>query len=632
MQRWKDRPDSEHEQAIIRLFVGGAATIYVFVMLWRTHGHLPMLTTSLIAGWFVLALIIIGWIFLAPGSNIPRRLFGSIIDNGGATALLFLNGNLAAPVFIVYLWVAFGNGFRFGRKYLLFSTILAILGFSSVLIFSELWQMGRTLNAGLLVGLIALPLYVSALLGRLEKALERAEAANRAKSNFLATMSHEIRTPLNGLIGILDLLDVKDFSPQQKHYVELLKSSSEWLLNILSDGLDFTKIEAGELIMDPAPMDLGTLLHDMANVYREVAGRSGITFSLETRDLSVKYIVCDKNRLTQILNNLLSNGCKFTDKGEVVLQVTSKKIDEMTAVTSFFIRDTGIGISHEQLEKIFLPFKQLQLAENGRRKGSGLGLTISRRLVELLGSSLKVQSTPGKGTVFSFSIETPVTTAAKIPGIGSSLQHPAWKRPPRILLVEDNDINREVAGEYLKRLGCEYTAVENGHKALELTAMDRAFDLILMDCEMPVLDGYAATREIRARESGSRSHTIVALTAHITNQDRERCFRAGMDDYMGKPYRIDTLQNLLYKWLKSLIAADDIPAVVRQDEDCIPEPTAQQSTIRGKPLHDLRNSLTGVIGGVELALLCCEDPQKCEKHLQTAREAAQKALEVAQKL
>lgn len=633
LQAWKSRPDSEHEQALIRLALGLVVTAYTLTVLWMTYGRIDAVLLGLIGSFFAVATAIVVWIVLDPGINIPRRILGACIDNLGATGMLLLNGELAAPVFVVYLWVAFGNGFRYGRRYLLFSTVLAVLGFSSVLAFSDLWQIGRSLNAGLLVGLIALPLYVSALLGRLEKALYRAEAANRAKSNFLATMSHEIRTPLNGLVGLLDLLDISCLPRQQQHYVELMKNSSQWLLNVISDGLDFTKIEAEELVITPVATDIKALVRDIAAVYREIAGKKGLEFIEDTGGIEVQHIRIDQGRLTQVLNNLLNNACKFTDEGQVALIVSSVAHSAGTAAVSCVVRDSGIGIADEDVSQLFTPFRQLQTKTIGMHSGSGLGLAISSRLVKLMGGAITVHSRPGQGSSFSFTIEVPVAMEHPSAITNPSSRHMLWKRSPQILLVEDNEVNREVATAYLRQLGCKVETAEDGVKAVEASGA-AVFDAILMDCQMPHLDGYAATREIRTRErreQDSARQVIIALTAHITAQDRTECLEAGMDDYMGKPFKLGTLQGMLHKWLGHLVIGAPADLHDGQDPDTVREEAGAAGRERAT-LHDLRNVLSGVIGGLELALVFSREPAKSERYLQTALRSARKAVQLIKML
>lgn len=624
---WESRPDSEHEQAIIRFLVGIVASIFILLAIWLDRGSIKN-SSSVIIGiivFFILAFSIILSIIKNPGVNIPRRIFGCIIDNSGVTALLLINGNLAAPIFIIYLWVTFGNGFRFGRQYLHFSMTLNIIGFCSVLLFSNEWSEGLYVNIGLLVGLIALPLYVGSLLKKLEIALIKAQAANRAKSNFLATMSHEIRTPLNGLIGILDLLDMTDLQSQQQYYVDLMKNSSRWLLNVISDGLDFTKIEANELIIAPVPTDIKTTFLTLCQVYEEVAQKNGLLFKKDFKNLSDHYVSCDPDRLTQVLNNLLNNCCKFTKKGSVNFKVSSEILSSNMARLSFNVNDTGIGIAAENIKSIFLPFKQIRSEGSDIFSGTGLGLTISSRLVKLMGGEIQVESKPDVGTTFSFYIDVPIVPQNKIQKRGLQKIRLHWNRKPQILLVEDNTTNQEVAKSYLKQLGCEVQIAGDGFEAVELVRKN-IFDLIFMDCQMPKMDGYESTRKIRSLEHDHNKNIIIALTAHITKLDREKCFEVGMDDYIGKPYNFETLQQCLSKWLDSLVMSEDMP---KSTKKMFPKKEINESnntTQNNKTLHELRNELGKVIGGVELAIISQEDPIECERRLQTALKGAQQAV------
>ena len=627
----KKHPDPEREQAVIRILIGFVAGIYLLSVMETDNGNFQVISITGMIAFFILAFAILLSILKSPGVNVPRRIFGCIVDNGTATAFLLLNGDLVAPIFIVYLWVSFGNGFRFGKQYLLFSMVLGIIGFSSVLLFSSRWSAEFSVNIGLLVGLVALPLYVASLLSRLERALIKAQEANRAKSNFLATMSHEIRTPLNGLIGILDLLDMTDLETKQQYYVNLMKNSSDWLLNVISDGLDFTKIEADELVIESVPMDVKSVIFNICEVYREVAHKKGISLKEDVTDLTIFTIACDPNRLTQVLNNLLNNGCKFTETGEVHLKVTSDRLPNEMVRLSFSVSDTGVGIAAENLESIFSPFKQVRTEGSNYLSGTGLGLAISSRLIMLMGGRIHVESTPGAGTTFSFSLDVPVVPEHEIQKQRTPLKGIIWENQPQVLLVEDNLINQEVAIAYLKQLGCKVTTADDGLEALDLV-QQKSFDLIFMDCQMPKMDGYETTRKIRSFEGTYTKNVIIALTAHITKRDKENCFEAGMNDYMGKPYKIETLQHVLVKWLKSPLIAEDIQASTERVDSPEEDIGSLNKPENRKKFHDLRNALGGVIGGVELAMISKDDPVKCERHLKIALRGAQQAISISAEL
>lgn len=633
---WENRPDSEHEQAVIRLLVGFVAATYILFAVFSKDGEHPYLIISLISLFFVVAVSIVVSIIRNPGVHPHRRICGIITDNVSATAALYLNGDLTAPIFVVYLWVTFGNGFRFGKRYLLLSMTLSILGFGSVLLMSDTWSAGTSINLGLMVGLIALPLYVASLLSSLERALVNAQAASKAKSDFLATMSHEIRTPLNGLIGVLSLLDTTELREKQQYYVGLMKDSSEWLLSVISDGLDFTKIEADELVIETVPVDVRSTVLSVCKVYRAVASKKGIQLRENLSGLTDSYIECDPNRLTQVLNNLLSNACKFTKKGEVVVEVVSSFLSEGRVRLSCIVRDSGVGIAAENLESIFAPFKQVQSEDAVFRGGTGLGLAISSRLIRLMGGDIQVESTVNVGTTFSFYLDVAVASEGDMRGQKEQLGKVFWQRPPHILLVEDNEINREVAVTYLRQLGCEVLEAMNGLEAVDCVKQNE-FDLIFMDCQMPIMDGYQASREIRLLEDTGRDgkNVIIALTAHITNRDREKCFEAGMDDYMGKPYTLETLRQVLSKWLAPIMIAEEVPDSPTGNpgiEEIIEDGRVKTTQSSRQRIHDLRNALGAVIGGVELALLSTEDPIKCEHHLRTALNGAQQAIIISVEL
>ncbi len=625
---WRDRSDSEHEQAVIRVLVGlvGAAYLILALSLNKKIPELFQSTLFFLMVFFVAALMIIAWLVINPRKNIPRRLLGCIIDIGTTTLLLLLNGNQTVPFFIVCLWVTFGNGFRYGRSYLLFSMILSLAGFCLVLFYSGSWSASRDETIGLLTGMVVLPLYVASLLQRLEKSLEMSEVASRAKSNFLAIMSHEIRTPLTGIIGVLDLLEKTRLNKQQRHFVHLLGTSSDWLLRIISDGLDFTKIEADELIVDSSPTNLREVLRSVSDVFSEVASEKKIRFVSKVDPDIPEVIECDQFRIIQILNNLLHNAFKFTNQGVVGLSVSCKNRTNGTVEINFSVHDTGIGIAEEHLDKIFKPFRQADTSASRTHGGTGLGLTIASRIVTLMGGNIQVDSKQGNGTTFSFTLNFNISAHSVLSSASPVKTRVLWQRQPVVLLVEDNEINREVAVNLLEYLGCKVFTAENGLSALK-TVEKNDFDILLMDCQMPQMDGYEATRRIRELSDNHAKIPIIALTAHITNQDREKCFEAGMVDYMGKPYRVETLELLLRKWMPSLIAGDEVSTI-----DTVPsneEENSQDKDASREIVHDLHNALTGIMGGAELALIYQNEPNQLEKQLKSILKAAKQAIKVA---
>ena len=389
----------------------------------------------------------------------------------------------------------------------------------------------------------------------LESARRRAEAASRAKSDFLATMSHEIRTPMNGILGMAELLgDDAALSPAARNQVETIQRSGETLLAIINDILDFSKIEAGKLALERIPFDPALALNDLARLFSRYADRKGLTLTLHTDPELPRSLVGDGIRVRQVLLNLVSNAIKFTDRGTVSLTSDWTPGEPGRGRLRCSVRDTGIGIALEQVSKLFTAFEQADGSITRKYGGTGLGLTIVKRLLELMGGTIQVESTPGRGSLFQ--IEIPFETASEAalssdsaaPSTVANLDIPAGTR---ILLVEDDAINQAVLTGMLKKIGITPAMAENGRKALE-KLRETPFDLVFMDCQMPVLDGFSACRTWRReeaeRENGSRV-PVVALTAFAMEGDRERCLEAGMDDYLTKPVRSRQLRATLARWL-----------------------------------------------------------------------------------
>ncbi|MDE2078452.1 MAG: response regulator [Burkholderiales bacterium] len=509
---------------------------------------------------------------------------------------------------------------------------------------------------------------------QLRIAMTKTEAAAKAKEDFLASMSHEIRTPLNGVIGTLDLLSLGQLDDNQREQVNAMREASNALLGIINDILDFSKIEAGKLDINPEPVDLSQLLGSVINLYRDTASSKGLTLDLQVSGVD-RAVMCDPLRIRQIVSNLISNALKFTKEGGVTIKARGLAKGKDQIQLRIDVIDTGIGIPLASQWKVFSAFSQAEADTAKRFGGTGLGLAICKRLCQLMGGSISLKSTPGKGTTFSVDVPLDITDAQPISthveDLAKQVQRAA--KPVNLLsveeaqaqgcligIVDDHPINRYVLSRQLTLLGYTCVSTEDGLQALEMTHQYK-LALLITDCQMPGMDGYQLSRTIREEEAqtGRQALPILACTAAALQGEAEKCQAAGMSDYMTKPLQMPVLSAMLKKWGPALPTQDDTPDPVETDtqpdnspidtaywerqtggEDELKTMLAEQfiQTTRGDldKLHDLARQdheaakaqahrIKGAavaVGATRLGQLCEELEQRFQEH----DEAALKAL------
>ncbi len=631
--RLRRRQDSEHQQIMVRLVITLLFLVYVVV----TGAYHPRndvvdrLLYAVIAVEFGCSVLLMLEVLHHPGASKLRLWIGMLLDYTAIGVLMVVDGEKTALLYIVLMWITIGNGLRYGQQFLRLAVVHAGVAFSAVLLLTPYWRANPYLGWGLLLGLIAIPLYLSSLLRALTRAIEAAQRANAAKTRFVATMSHELRSPLNGIIGMSEVLTSTRLSPEQRECADIIQTSAQSLLLVVEDVLNFAAIEAGKLRRKDAPFSLRQLMRKVRTMLHPLAASKSLQLVAQMDDDVPDWVVGDAAHLSQVLLNLLNNALKFTERGSVRLEVRVVGESNGRQVLRFSIRDTGIGIPASERERIFRPFEQIDGGLSRRHGGTGLGITIAKTLVEMLDGSIGLEDNAGGGTHFwvdvPFAHAEPVAgTAARDdrPGEPSSeaahagahvismdnplVRHRARVRSLRLLVADDLASNRTVMRRLLERAGHTVVFACNGEEALDaLAASD--IDAAILDLHMPDINGLDVIKQARVMQAGRQSRTpIIVLSADVTVETMREVEANGAFAFLSKPVVIERLLDTLAR-IAAAAKPEKVPEVVVSE---IPQ---------GGVLDDLIEMNVGQEAVQNLLDQCLKDAARCVSNFERAAAA-----------
>ncbi len=543
---WQDR---ESNQAIIRLILSILVTIQIGYGIEMQY-YPPRFDefVYLAVAFNSFAVVSLVSIRYYPHSELRTYLSIPADVIGVSYAMLLTDSGPFSPLFLLYPWMYVSYAVRYGINHLYYVALSCITAFIIILAITNTWATHSLDAIVYLVFLIILPLYLNVILRRIITEREEKERALNARNEFLATMSHEIRTPMSGIIGMTTLLERTELNEQQQDYIASLRDTSTVLHTLINDVLDLSKLEAKKSQLDLHPVNLTDVITNSIQVFAPRAKAKNIKLITQLENLP-ETVITDANRLRQVLLNLISNAVKFTQTGAVTISVSGEQNNNNTWDIRFEIEDTGSGIEHKHLRRIFEAFYQCNQITNLPHQGTGLGTTISKQLVELMGGEIGLSSTYGEGTTFWFQLPLQQVDNHILPNerqantetvAGSS-------KPLNILIAEDNPINAKIITTFLEDEGHNVTLVNNGNDVLEKLKSAK-YDMVFMDMRMPGTTGPEATKQWRLIE-GDDTHTpIIALTANASPADRHTCFTSGMNEFLVKPVSPDQLNEIIQKY------------------------------------------------------------------------------------
>ena len=536
------RPDTEHEQAIVRIALGIVLFFYLLPGALRETGIAPSTDRVYLAvmiGYLAFALAVYAGILFQPGTSPVRRLASACVDIGAVTFFMAQSGVHGAPMFLIYVWITLANGFRFGQRYLLFALALSVCGFGMVLLVDEFWSQHRTEGFGMGIAFIALSFYVRSLVRRMFDAVARAEAANQAKRRFISVVSHEMRTPLNAIIGMADLMRDTTLSREQADMLQTLRGSSQLMLGLVEDVLDFSKIEAGKLVLERTDFDLHALVNSTSRILQAQAQAKSIEFVVSIMPEVPPALRGDVHHLRQVLINLAGNAVKFTERGSVTMHVSLQEESETAVRLKFSVRDTGVGIAPEAQQRIFESFTQADQSTTRRFGGTGLGTTIAKQLVELMGGRIGLESAVGLGSTFWFEIaldKQPERVGAGAGELASA----------RVLLVGFPDLRAQPIAQSLEAWGAlpvrAATLEEGGDRIVADIALAKPYHSVLLYSER----GDALLARRFRRVAPDPAPPLVLAAPREAEVQRFDALSAGFGAVLELPFEKRQLFNVLH--------------------------------------------------------------------------------------
>ena len=564
--RLSNRPDSEHGQALVRLviFVG----VMIYLLLGAAFGGLAqdVSQTALAMSSIGVSIgsVLFCWILWAPGKSNVRRIIGMIADYGLMSTAMAFMGEPLAWLYVIMMWVTVGNGLRYGNRFLAGAVSMAAIGFAVVLLTNAYWGSNLSLGVGLLVGLIAVPMYLSGLLRQLTRATQEAHRANEAKSRFLANMSHEFRTPLNGLSGMSELLATTRLDSEQRECLSTIQASTRSMLALVEDVLDISAIEAGKLKLDIAEFSPRELIDNVGMILLPQARAKKLSYEVRIAADVPGKVRGDSRHLRQVLLNLAGNAVKFTDLGSVRLEVTTFAAAGDKVGLRFTVTDTGIGIPVSMQARLFEAFEQADVSLSRRYGGTGLGTTIAKALAESMGGSIGFESAEQRGSSFWVNIPFDAANTAPVSVVPAwiedqnphgaeniiafsdpFLRHRARVRSLQILVADDHEANRMVVQRLLQKAGHRVVCVNGGEEVLD--ALEIAdYDTVIVDLHMPGISGLDLLKQLRIMEAGGGRRTpVLVLSADVTPDAITRCEQAGARAFLAKPIAATKLLDVL---------------------------------------------------------------------------------------